>query len=126
MSELLYTQDHEWVRTVSDDTVEIGITEFAQDQLGDIVFIELPELDCDVDAYDEISVIESVKAAAELKSPVSGTIVQVNELLEDEPELVNTSPTEDGWFCKLQLSNSDELDELLNEEEYSEYVASLE
>ncbi len=126
MSELLYTQDHEWVRTVSDDTVEIGITEFAQDQLGDIVFIELPELDCDVDAYDEISVIESVKAAAELKSPVSGTIVEVNELLEDEPELVNTSPTEDGWFCKLQLSNSDELDELLNEEEYSEYVASLE
>ncbi len=126
MSELLYTQDHEWVRTVSDDTVEIGITEFAQDQLGDIVFIELPELDCDVDAYDEISVIESVKAAAELKSPVSGTIVEVNELLEDEPELVNTSPTEDGWFCKLQLSNSDELDELLNEEEYSDYVASLE
>ena len=126
MSELLYTRDHEWVRTVSDDTVEIGITEFAQDQLGDIVFIELPEMDIDVDAYDEVSVIESVKAAAELKTPVSGTIVEVNEELEDQPDLVNTSPTEDGWFCKLQLSNPDELDDLMNEEEYSDYVASLE
>lgn len=126
MSELLYTQDHEWVRTVSDDTVEIGITDFAQDQLGDIVFIELPEIDSDVDAFDEISVIESVKAAAELKTPVSGTIVEVNEELEDQPELVNSSPTEEGWFCRMQLANPDELEELMNEEEYGNYVAGLE
>ena len=126
MSELLYTQDHEWVRTVSDDAVEIGITDFAQDQLGDIVFIELPEIDSEVDAYDEVSVIESVKAAAELKTPVSGTIVEVNEELEDQPELVNTSPTEEGWFCRMQLSNPDELEELMNEEEYGNYVAGLE
>ncbi len=126
MSELLYTQDHEWVRTVSDDTVEIGITDFAQNQLGDIVFIELPEMDSEVDAHDEVSVIESVKAAAELKTPVSGTIVEVNEELEDQPELVNSSPTEEGWFCRMQLSNPDELEELMNEEEYGDYVAGLE
>ena len=126
MSELLYTQDHEWVRTVSDDTVEIGITDFAQNQLGDIVFIELPEMDSEVDAHEEVSVIESVKAAAELKTPVSGTIVEVNEELEDQPELVNSSPTEEGWFCRMQLSNPDELEELMNEEEYGDYVAGLE
>ncbi len=126
MSEIRYTQDHEWVRVVSENIVEVGITDFAQDQLGDIVFIELPEVDVNVDASDEIAVIESVKAAAELRSPVSGTVIEVNEELEDQPELVNENPTEDGWFCKLEMSSPEELDDLLNEDEYSEYVASLE
>ena len=126
MSEIRYTQDHEWVRVVSENIVEVGITDFAQDQLGDIVFIELPEVDISVDASDEIAVIESVKAAAELRSPVSGTVIEVNEELEDQPELVNENPTEDGWFCKLEMSSPEELDDLLDEDEYSEYVASLE
>ncbi len=126
MSEIRYTQDHEWVRVVSENIVEVGITDFAQDQLGDIVFIELPEVDVSVDASDEIAVIESVKAAAELRSPVSGTVIEINEELEDQPELVNENPTEDGWFCKLEMSSPEELEDLLNEDEYSEYVASLE
>ena len=126
MSEIRYTQDHEWVRVVSENVVEVGITDFAQEQLGDIVFIELPEVDVSVDASDEIAVIESVKAAAELRSPVSGTVIEINEELEDQPELVNENPTEDGWFCKLELSSLEEFDDLLDEDEYSEYVASLE
>ncbi len=125
MSEMRYTHDHEWVRSVSEDVVEIGITDFAQDQLGDIVFIELPEIDSSFEAFDEVAVIESVKAAAELKTPVSGTILEINEDLEDEPELVNSSPLEDGWFCQMQLSSPEELDDLLSEEEYSDYVDSL-
>ena len=80
----------------------------------------------EVGAHEEVSVIESVKAAAELKTPVSGTIAEVNEELEDQPELVNSSPTEEGWFCRMQLSNPDELEELMNEEEYGDYVAGLE
>ncbi|MDE0308992.1 MAG: glycine cleavage system protein GcvH [Acidiferrobacterales bacterium] len=126
MSEIRYTQDHEWVRVVSENIVEIGITDFAQDQLGDIVFIELPQVDVSVDASDEIAVIESVKAAAELRSPVSGTVVESNEELEERPELVNENPTEDGWFCKLEMSSPEELNDLLGEDEYNEYVASLE
>lgn len=125
MSEIRYTQDHECVRVVSENIVEVGITDFAQDQLGDIVFIELPEVDGSVDASDEIAVIESVKAAAELRAPVSGRIIEINEELEDQPELVNENPTEDGWFCKLEMSSPEELEDLLDEDEYSEFVASL-
>ena len=124
MSGMRYTNDHEWARQISDDVVEVGITDFAQEQLGDIIFVELPEIDSIVDAHDEIAVIDSVKAAADVKSPVSGTVVEVNENLEDQPELVNESPTDDGWFCKIQVSDIAELDDLMSEPEYEEFVSS--
>jgi len=109
---------------MSDDVVEIGITDFAQEQLGDIIFVELPEIDSEVDAHDEIAVIDSVKAAADVKSPVSGTVVEINENLEDQPEQVNESPTENGWFCRIQISDLAELDELMSEQEYEDFVSS--
>lgn len=113
-----YTVDHEWVKLEADDVVVIGITDHAQTALGDIVFIELPEIDADFEQGDDISVIESVKAASELKAPVGGTIIAVNDVLTDEPSTVNDDPMEAGWFCRLKLSNPSELDGLLDEAAY--------
>ena len=126
MSDTRYSQDHEWARLEEDDIVVVGITDFAQEQLGDIVFIELPPVGEYFDAGDEVAVIESVKAAAELKSPVSGTVTEVNEELEDSPEMVNTNPTEDGWFCRIKMENTEEFDELMDQEEYEEFLSELE
>ena len=126
MSDTRFSQDHEWARLEEDNTVVVGITDFAQEQLGDIVFIELPPVGEYFDAGDEVAVIESVKAAAELKSPVSGTVTKINEELEDSPEMVNTNPTEDGWFCRIQMENSEEFDELMDQEEYEEFLSELE
>ncbi len=113
-----YTADHEWVKVEEDNVVLIGITDHAQEQLGDVVFVELPAMDSEFAQGEDISVIESVKAASELKAPVSGTIVAVNDLLSDAPETVNDSPMEDGWFCRIKLSEPAELDELLDEDAY--------
>ena len=113
-----YTVDHEWVKLEADDVVVIGITDHAQTALGDIVFIELPEIDADFEQGDDISVIESVKAASELKAPVGGTIIAVNDVLTDEPSTVNDDPMEAGWFCRMKLSNPSELDGLLDEAAY--------
>ncbi|KOY18251.1 glycine cleavage system protein GcvH [Paenibacillus xylanivorans] len=102
-SDFLYSEEHEWVQTVGEDTVRIGITEFAQHQLGDIVFVELPDLESDVKSEDSIGTIESVKTVSDLFSPVSGTIVAVNDALQDSPELVNNSPYEEGWMIEIRV-----------------------
>ena len=114
-----YTADHEWVKLEADDIVQIGITNHAQEQLGDVVFVELPEIEAAFGQGDDISVIESVKAASELKAPVSGSIVAVNEALSDEPNIVNDDPMEAGWFCRMKLSDPSELDALLDEDAYN-------
>ena len=116
---LKYTEDHEWVKIEADDIVQIGITNHAQQLLGDIVFVELPEIDATFGQGDDICVIESVKAASELKAPVSGSIVAVNESLPDEPNIVNDDPMEAGWFCRIKMSNPSELDALMDEDAYN-------
>lgn len=126
MSDTRYSSDHEWARSEDGKSATIGITDYAQEQLGDIVFVELPAEGDSFDAGDEVAVIESVKAAAELKTPVSGTVIEINSDLEDSPETVNESPTEDGWFCRLELSDPSELDDLMSEEEYEEFTSNLE
>jgi glycine cleavage system H protein len=125
MSDIKFTEDHEWIRMEGDDTGVCGITDYAQDQLGELVFIELPETGSEVSQGSEAAVIESVKAAGELKAPVSGTIVEVNEALADEPEIVNNDPQGDGWFIKIKLQDSSELDALMDEDAYQQYVDGL-
>jgi glycine cleavage system H protein len=121
-TELKYANSHEWARVESDGTVIVGITNHAQDALGDIVFIELPESGADVEAGAEIAVVESVKAASDIYSPVSGEVVAVNSALEDEPELVNGSPYEDGWLFSVKISSSEDLSGLLDAEGYQALV----
>jgi len=125
MSDIKFTEDHEWIRMEDDNTGVCGITDYAQDQLGELVFIELPETGSEVSQGSEAAVIESVKAAGELKAPVSGTIVEVNEALADEPEIVNNDPQGDGWFIKIKLQDSSELDALMDEDAYQQYVDGL-
>ena len=126
MSELRYTEDHEWVRLDDDGLAVVGITDYAQDQLGEIVFIELPEVGDEVEQGAEAAVIESVKAASELFAPVSGTVVKVNEALNEEPALVNEDPVGDGWFVEIEMGGGDSLEELMTEEQYLRYVEGLE
>jgi len=121
-AELKYANSHEWARLESDGIVVVGITDHAQDALGDIVFIELPESGADVDAGAEIAVVESVKAASDIYSPVSGEVVEVNSALEDEPELVNSSPYEDGWLYTVRVNPSDDFSNLLDAEGYQALV----
>ncbi len=116
-----FTESHEWL-SVDGDIATVGITDHAQDQLGDIVFVELPELDEAYDKDDDIAVVESVKAAGDVHNPVSGTVTEVNESLEDEPALVNSSPEADGWIYKIQLSETSELDDLMDEAAYQAFI----
>ena len=125
MSDIKFTEDHEWIRMEDDDTGVCGITDYAQDQLGELVFIELPEVGNEVSQGSETAVIESVKAAGELKAPVSGTIVEVNETLAEEPEIVNSDPQGDGWFIKIKVSDPSELEDLMDEDAYQQYVDGL-
>lgn len=111
--DLKYSEDHEWIK-VEGNTVTIGITDFAQSELGDIVFVELPEEGDDISTGDSFGSVESVKTVSELYAPVSGSIVAVNEELEDSPELVNENPYEDAWMLKVELSDESELDNLLD------------
>ncbi len=120
--ELKYTEDHEWVRVV-DDVGTVGITEYAQDQLGDIVFVELPAPGAQLAQLEKFGEIESVKAVSELFSAVSGEVVEANAALTDKPELVNESPYDEGWMIRLRLSNPGELDSLMTAEQYDEYTA---
>lgn len=113
-----FTSDHEWVKVEGNDVVLVGVTEHAQEMLGDVVFVELPEIDATFKQGEDISVIESVKAASELKAPVSGSIVEINETLSDEPNIVNDDPMNAGWFCRIKLTSPDELDGLLDEDGY--------
>ena len=117
-SELKYTKSHEWVRDESDGTVTIGITDHAQELLGDLVFVELPEAGSEMSAEDAVCVVESVKAASDVYMPVSGEVVAVNSDLADAPETINDSPYDDGWLIKIKLSNPDEMDDLMDAESY--------
>lgn len=123
--ELRYLSSHEWVRLEEDgETATVGITDHAQDLLGDVVFVELPEVDSAIAAGEEAGVVESVKAASDIFSPISGTVIEINEALEDAPELVNNEPYDDGWFFKVKISDIDELATLLSAEEYTEICES--
>jgi glycine cleavage system H protein len=119
-----FTEEHEWVE-VEGDIATVGITEYAQQQLGDVVFVDVPAEGKQFDKGDEAAVVESVKAASDVYSPVSGTIVEGNEVLADEPALVNTDPEGDGWFFKLELADASELEGLMDEGAYKKYVAGL-
>jgi len=119
--ELKYTEEHEWVM-IEEDIVTVGITDFAQDSLGDVVFVELPEVGANVEAGKSFGVVESVKAVSDVYSPVTGEVVEVNEELPDSPETINTSPYEDGWMVKIRLSDTAELDDLLDADAYQAFV----
>ena len=116
-----YLESHEWVED-ADGTVKIGITDFAQDELGDVVFVELPNEGDDLDAGDEFGVVESIKAVSDLYSPVSGTVAEVNEALHDQPELVNDDPFGDGWMLAVELDDDSGLDDLLTADEYRDQI----
>ena len=119
-----FTEEHEWVE-VDGDVATVGITEFAQSQLGDIVFVEVPEEGRTLTKGDEAAVVESVKAASDVYSPVSGSVLEGNAALADEPELVNSDPEGEGWFFKVTLSDPGELEELMDETAYEAFVAKL-
>ena len=122
--DLRYTESHEWVRRESDGTVTIGITDHAQDQLGEIVYLELPAVGEKVSKDDPFGVVESVKAVSDIYAPVSGTVVEINESLPESPEVINEDPYGDGWLIKVRISDSSELEDLMDAEEYEEMVAS--
>jgi glycine cleavage system H protein len=125
MSAVKFTKDHEWILMQDDGIGVIGITDYAQDQLGELVYVELPEIDKELGAGSDAVVIESVKAAGEVKAPVSGIVVEVNEALADEPEKVNNDPMGDGWFIKMKITDTSELDNLMDEDAYKEYTDDL-
>tara|TARA_R110000824_G_scaffold32788_7_gene105662 strand:- start:3107 stop:3478 length:372 start_codon:yes stop_codon:yes gene_type:complete len=119
-----FTDEHEWVE-VEGDTATVGITDYAQEQLGDIVFVEVPEVGTELEQGDDAAVVESVKAASDVYAAVSGEVIEVNEALEDEPGLVNSSAEEDGWFFRITLSDKDELSDLMDEKAYKAFVDDL-
>ena len=119
--DLKYTEEHEWVQ-VEDDVVTIGITDFAQEQLGDVVFVELPEVGDEVDAGKSFGVVESVKAVSDIYAPVSGYVVEVNDELPEEPETINSSPYDDGWLIRIKLTDPSELDDLMDADAYQKFI----
>lgn len=120
-TEYLYTEEHEWVR-VDEDVCVVGITQYAQKELGEVVFVELPELGQVFDAHDEIGTIESVKAVAEVFTPVAGEVVEINDTVVESPEMVNDDPHGDGWLVKIRFSSSSDLKGLMNAESYEQYL----
>lgn len=118
--DLKFLSSHEWVRVEPDGSVTIGISDHAQDLLGDIVFVELPEIGQSIDAETDAAIVESVKAASDVYSPISGEVTEVNPILEDQPEIINSSPYEDGWFYKMMPTDLGEIENLLSPEDYSE------
>ncbi len=119
--ELLYTKEHEWA-LVQGDTLRVGITDYAQSQLGDVVYVELPDAGAGVEAGNTFGVVESVKAVSDLFSPVSGKVKEVNRALEESPEVINSDPYENGWMLLIEMSDKSELDELLSAEAYQNFV----
>ena len=117
--DLYYAKTHEWVR-LDDDVAVVGITDFAQNQLSDLTFVELPEVGTAVEAGDEVAVLESVKAASDIYAPIAGEIVEVNDALEDAPELVNNNPYEEGWLFKIKFVKEEDVDDLLDADSYDE------
>ena len=124
MSTIKYTKDHEWVR-IDGDVAVVGITDYAQTQLGDVVYVELPEPGRRVDKGKEAAVVESVKAAAEVYAPISGEVIAINDGLSGEPGRVNSDPMGEGWFMKLRIANPREIDDLMDEKTYSGFVEGL-
>ena len=122
-SELKYASSHEWARLEDDGSVVVGISDHAQELLGDVVYVELPEMDAEVAAGDEVAVVESVKAASDIYAPVSGTIIEINDNLEDAPETVNNDSYGDGWMFRIQPSNDGDINELLDADAYAESIA---
>jgi|TARA_B100000768_G_scaffold4772_1_gene5914 glycine cleavage system H protein len=125
MGYVIYTKDHEWLR-VEDNLVTIGVTEFAQEQLGDVVFIELPEVGSELMAGDEAAVIESVKAAGEIVVPIDGVVAMVNEALIDEPDLLNSAPETEGWILQLTPIEVPEIADFMDAEQYQHYIQDSE
>lgn len=123
-SNLKYTSSHEWARVEEDGSITIGITDHAQSMLGDIVFLELPEVDSEIDAGQEIGVVESVKAASDIYSPVSGTVTVINEALDSAPNLVNNDPYGAGWLFRVQPVDNEELEKLMGSAEYNAQIVS--
>ncbi|MFP6810149.1 MAG: glycine cleavage system protein GcvH [Pseudohongiellaceae bacterium] len=119
--DLKYASTHEWIRVNENGVATVGISDHAQDALGDIVFVDLPEPGAIVNAKDEVAVVESVKAASDLYSPISGEIIEVNGVLAEAPETVNSDPYENGWFLKMTISDAAELDELMDADAYSDH-----
>ena len=124
--DLHYAKSHEWVRIEDDGSVTVGISDHAQEALGDVVFVELPELQMVIAAGDEAGVVESVEAASDIYAPISGTVIAVNELLDDAPETVNTSPYIDGWFFKLQPDNLGDVQNLMDVNAYETFCENEE
>lgn len=122
LDNLKYTESHEWIETLDNGNVRIGITEHAQNALGDIVFVELPEEDSYATG-DECGVVESVKTASDIYTPIAGTIVAANQALEDTPELINESPYDDGWIFEMEVDNADDIADLMSAEEYRNSIA---
>ncbi|HKI04833.1 MAG TPA: glycine cleavage system protein GcvH [Thermoanaerobaculia bacterium] len=122
-TDYLYSKEHEWIR-VEDDVCVLGITEFAQQELGEVVFVELPEIGQMFNTNDELGTIESVKAVAEVYTPVAGEVIEVNDAVVDDPELLNEDPQVEGWLLKIRFSSADDLKSLMNAEQYEEYVKS--
>ena len=123
MANVYYTEEHEWIEVLKDDKVRIGITEFAQEELGDIVYVELPEAGDEFDDGEEFGSVESVKSVSAIMTPLAGTVTAVNEALEDEPELVNDDAMGEGWLIELELSDEFDSDQLLSKEAYDEMIA---
>jgi len=121
--ELHYTNTHEWVKLESDDTVTVGVTDHAQSQLGDLVFVELPNTDIEVGKGEDLVVLESVKTAADVYAAVSGEVIEVNAQLNEKPDLINEDPYGNGWIYKIKLSDASELDELMSAEEYLAHIS---
>jgi glycine cleavage system H protein len=121
---LYFTDQHEWI-LVEGDIGTIGISEYAQEQLGDVVYVELPEVGKKVDKGDEAAVVESVKAASEIYAPVTGEVIEINDALTEDPATVNRSAMEDGWFFKVKISDPSELADLMNEKRYQDYIETL-
>ena len=123
--DLLYTEDHEWLRREDDGSVTIGITGHAQDALGDLVYVELPEVSSDVDIGGEMAVVESVKAASDVYAPISGNIVAVNESLADDPEIINSDPYGEGWIVRMQPSAAVDESAMMTPDDYQQFIDDL-
>jgi glycine cleavage system H protein len=120
-----YTETHEWVRVEEDNVVTVGITDYAQEKLGDIVSVELPKIGDEVEAGETMGMIDSQKASSEVYAPVSGIIVEVNEILESDPGIINADPYEEGWLVRIEIEDIEQLDNLMTAEDYEEHVAKL-
>jgi glycine cleavage system H protein len=123
-SDLRYSEEHEWVRVESDSTVLVGVTEFAAESLGDVVFIELPAVGAELTQFQKMGEIESVKAVSDLFSPISGRVAKRNEQVIDSPQLVNEGPYEQGWMVRVEISDTAQLDKLMTAEQYDAFLAS--